>query len=171
MFRPFAFVLVLLGAALTLVGCVSAPEKPSEDACLVLIPTAMINDSPTGFGRKYFLQFSDKRKELQISDTKQSYLLTIVKGPGVKIVGIRSEVDKSRNFQGQDGFRPVDLELPYVRGHMVALDTVFVMRMTRIDSTSYQSDTVPVKVDATYTDPLIAKFKANEDNAAWFPED
>ncbi len=155
---------------LTLFGCVSTPKPKSPDSSLILIPTSIDNTSGATFARNYFVQLSDGYGEFPISDFRDTYIMVVVENPGVRIIGIRSVVDRSKNFEGPDGFNKVDIPLPYKAGQVVVSDVSLKLSMIRIDAQNYSSGVQPIKTSPEKVNELMELLRKNVDNAVWFKE-
>jgi hypothetical protein len=123
-------------AVLLLAGCATTfPKKVSEQDCLILLKTEVVDKTHGQSNRKYFLNYSGGYPQQSLFSSR-GYVLLLVHEPGVVIESVTSSIGVGTGSTGNFRTYSSGYKLPYEGGKAVVLDFVYVNTVTEGDARS-----------------------------------
>lgn len=143
------------------------PGRLTSDDCLVLIRTTLENKGGAPLARDYYMLFKGIEKKVRVSKKADDFVFLVVREPGIKLEGLSSKIDSNARVKGDSFEIPVDLELPYKPGKVVAADFTFAQLLETTGSNSYRSSFDFIEITADRKAELIVRFRKAEGSDAW----
>jgi hypothetical protein len=164
---PLIAVIVLLASCATTAFPPSAfPPRKTSDDCLVLIRTTIANKDNVPTAREYHFKLSSGNATITAPDDNDGFMFVFVREPGVKIVGLTSEVNKYL-FSGNSLDEPLEVDLPYKHGEVVVADFTFVQTLEKLDEYHFISSFDFQKTSDESKAALIEKFRKKDGAKSW----
>lgn len=156
-----------LAVALVFASCASASsyERMTSDDCLVLLPSTLSNKDGVPTARNYYLQFSDKRKQIKIGKKSDGYILILIRSDDVRITGISSNVGEGSI--GESYAMDLNIPIAYHRGEIVVADYTFEQRLVMINTSSSQSHWNFVETKKEDTAKYLEMFMKTPASKTW----
>jgi len=130
-------ILLMTTLVLFLAGCATTfPKKATQEDCLVLLKTEVVDKAHGPTTRNYFLNFSGGYPQ-QILFTPYHYVAIVVHEPDVTIDAISTNV--GAGTLGSYGKFPWGYKLPYEAGKVLILNFVYVNTITQVEARTFNS--------------------------------
>jgi hypothetical protein len=165
-----SILLVALAAALACAGCATSGsplERRTSDDCLVLIRTTVRNPDNAPTVRKYEFSLSVEAPALEASNFQEGYMAVLLREPNVKLVMLKSRIQKGSNIRGDSFDQPLDLDLPYKPGEIVVADFVFAQKLVRDSPNEFTTSYEFVNTSDTDRRSILDRFKKTKAAQSW----
>jgi len=160
----FLVALAILASSCATTGI---PGRLTSDDCLVLIRTTLENKGGAPLARDYYMLFSGMEKGIKVSNKADDFVFLVVREPGTKLERLSSSIDRNTAVTGDSFDIPVDIDLPYKPGKVVAADFTFAQLLETTGSNSYRSSFDFIETTADRKAELIERFRKVEGSEAW----